>query len=66
MRTNFNAGHDHAIIGRETTTDDGHNHAIPVGSNMTTFNGKPKHRHSLLVKSPTGEKPKTGPQPPKY
>ena len=65
MRTNFNAGHDHAIIARMTTTDDGHNHALPVASNWTTFNGKPPHRHTILTKSPTGERKRTGPRPPK-
>lgn len=63
MRTTFNAGHDHSILGRVTTVDDGHSHGIEVGSHMTTVNSAPggvPHRHSLLAKSPTGEKPRTG------
>jgi hypothetical protein len=66
MRTNFNAGHDHAVIGRKTTTDAGHSHAIPVASDWTTFNGDPRHRHKIITKSATGERKRTGPQPPKY
>jgi hypothetical protein len=66
VRTNFNAGHDHSVIGRETTVDAGHNHAIPVGSNWTTFNGEPPHRHRIMTGSPTGETSRSGPAPPKY
>jgi hypothetical protein len=66
MRTTFNAGHDHAVIGRQTTTDDGHNHAIPVAATWTSQNGNPPHRHKILLKSPTGERPRTGPEPERY
>jgi len=68
MRTNTNAGHDHAIIGRQTTVDGNppHSHAIEVASNQTSFNGTPPHRHTIVGKSDTEKKSPTGPRPPKY